>query len=92
MHPHLNSVDGKVPIPADLPAGLAAPRFHRSENEVQAGETYDLRIYWGGQVRIKCPLCAKYVKDGLEIVCRCGAVLSKTPTEGHYQVVRIPHD
>lgn len=88
-HPHLNSVDGKVPVPADLPAGLVVPHFHRDENDVEVGEVYDLRIYWGNQIRIKCPVCAKYMRRSLEITCRCGSVFSEAPEEGHYQVVRI---
>jgi hypothetical protein len=88
-HRHLNSVDGKVPLPADLRTG-GDPRFHRDENAVEMGEVYDLRIYWGSQIRIKCPICSKYVRgDTLEVVCRCGSVFSKVPEEGHYQVVRI---
>lgn len=91
-HPHLNSVDGKVPVPADLSAGVSVPHFHRSEDEVEVGESYDLRILWGSQVRIKCPVCAKYMKKSLEIVCRCGSIFSQAPEEGHYQVVRIRRD
>lgn len=90
--PHLNSVDGKVPIPVDLPVGVAVPHFHRDENDLEVGEIYDLRIQWGRQVRIKCPVCSKFVRDDLEIICRCGSVFSKSPDEGHYQVVRIRRD
>lgn len=91
-HPHLNSVDGRVPIPADLLAGVAAPHFHRDENEVEVGEVYDLRICWGNQMRIKCPICAKYMRRDLEITCRCGSVFSEAPDAGHYQVVRIGNE
>lgn len=88
-HRHLNSVDGKVPPPGDLRTG-GDPRFHRDEEAVEAGEVYDLRIYWGDQIRIKCPICSKYMSSkDLEVVCRCGSVYSKVPEEGHYQVVRI---
>lgn len=86
---HLNSVDGRVPVPADLLGGVSA-QFHRSADMVEVGETYDLRIYWGQQARIKCPICAKYLRTGeLEVTCRCGSAYSKAPEEGHYQVVRI---
>lgn len=90
-HPHLNSVDGIAPAPADPLAGAAAPHFHRDENELEVGEVYDLRITWGRQIRIKCPVCSKYMpSDLLEVTCRCcGSVFSQTPDEGHYQVVRI---
>jgi hypothetical protein len=87
-HRHLNSMDGVVPIPVDLRAG-GEPHFHRDENDLEVGEVYDLRIQWGRQIRIKCPVCSKFVRDDLEIVCRCGSVFSKSPDEGHYQVVRI---
>lgn len=91
-HPHLNSVDGRVPLPVDLLAGAAAPHFHRDGGDLELGEVYDLRINWGKQVRIKCPACAKFVRAALEIHCRCGSVFSQTPEEGHYQVVRIARD
>lgn len=87
-HRHLNSVDGKVPVPADLRTG-GDPRFHRSSSEIGVGEVYDLRIRWGSQLRIKCPICAKFIKAELEIICRCGSVFSQAPDAGHYQVVRI---
>lgn len=90
-HRHLNSVDGKVPVPADLRIG-GDPRFSRDSNELEVGEVYDLRIYWGRQIRIKCPVCAKYMRAELEIVCRCGSIFSQTPDEGNYQVVRICRD
>lgn len=86
--PHLNSRVSS--LPADLLGG-AAPHFHRDPNDVEVGETYDLRIRFGKQVRIKCPVCAKYMRDSLEITCQCGSVFSKAPEEGHYLVVRI-HD
>lgn len=89
--PHLNSIDGRVSsLPGDLLGG-AAPHFHRDSNAVEVGEIYDLRISFGRQMRIKCPLCAKYMRDALEITCRCGSIFSKVPDAGHYQVVRI-HD
>lgn len=88
-HPHLNSVEGKVPLPADLRTGVE-PHFHHSTSLVEVGDTYDLRVYWGQQARIKCPICAKYLRStGLEVTCRCGSVFSKTPESGHYQVIRI---
>lgn len=88
--PHLNSVEGRVPVPADLLAGVSAPHFHRSADMVDVGETYDLRVYWGQQTRIKCPICAKYLgTKELEVTCRCGSIFSKAPEAGHYQVVRI---
>jgi hypothetical protein len=88
-HPHLNSVEGKVPLPADLRTG-ADPHFHHSASEVEVGATYDLRVYWGQQARIKCPICAKYLRSTeLEVTCRCGSVFSQTPESGHYQVIRI---
>lgn len=90
-HRHLNSTDGKVPIPVDLRIG-GDPRFHRDSNMVEVGEVYDLRIHWGRQIRIKCPICAKYIPNDLEVVCRCGSVFSKAPQDGHYQVVRIKND
>lgn len=89
--PHLNSVEGKVPLPADLRTG-ADPHFHRSALVVEVGETYDLRVYWGQQARIKCPICAKYLRaKELEALCRCGSVYSRTSDTGHYQVIRIRH-
>lgn len=88
--PHLNSVEGRVPLPGDLLVGLSAPQFHRSDRVLEVGETYDLRIFWGQQVRIKCPVCAKYLRSAdLELICRCGSVFSRMPQEGHYQVIRI---
>jgi hypothetical protein len=91
-YPHLNSADGKVrPRASDLSVGQPEPRFARSDDEIQPGDIYDLRIQWGKQVRIKCPICSKYIQDALEIVCRCGSVFSKCPEEGHFQVVRIRH-
>lgn len=91
--PHLNSVEGRVPpLFAALRTGQSEPRFHRSESTVEVGEVYDLRVYWGQQVRIKCPVCAKYLRrDDLEVSCRCGSIYSKTPEDGHYQVIRIRH-
>lgn len=89
--PHLNSVEGRVPpLLAVLRTGQSDPRFHRSEFAVEVGEVYDLRVYWGQQARIKCPVCAKYLRGGeLEVSCRCGSVYSRTPEVGHYQVIRI---
>lgn len=89
--PHLNSVEGRVPPVLDaLRTGQSEPRFHRSEESVELGEVYDLRVHWGQQVRIKCPVCAKYLKTAeLEAQCGCGSIYSKTPDEGHYQVIRI---
>ncbi len=90
--PHLNSVEGKVPpLPAALRTGRSDPHFHRSASVVEIGETYDLRVYWGAQHRIKCPVCAKYMQSGLEVTCRCGSVFSQAPEPGHYQVIRIRH-
>lgn len=90
--PHLNSVEGKVPVSADDLRTGSAPRFHHSALVVEAGETYDLRVYWGQQARIKCPICAKYLRrTELEVTCRCGSVYSRTPDDGHYQVIRIRH-
>lgn len=89
QHPHLNSVDGKVPLPADLLGGATEPRFDRDPNVVWVGEVYDLRVCWGNQQRIKCPGCSKYCKPALEIKCRCGSVLSQMPDDGHYQIVRL---
>lgn len=90
-HRHLNSVEGKVPVPADLRIG-GDPRFHRDSETIEVGEVYDLRIDWGSQRRIKCPVCAKFMREGLEVLCRCGSVFSKAPEDGHYQVVRINRD
>jgi hypothetical protein len=91
--PHLNSVEGKAPpLPSALRTGRSDPRFHRNASTVEAGEVYDLRVYWGQQSRVKCPVCAKYMKrDALEITCRCGSIYSKTTDDGHYQVIRIRH-
>lgn len=88
--PHLNSVEGKAPpMAADLRTG-GLPYFHRSVSAVDVGETYDLRVYWGQQARIKCPICAKYLRATvLEVTCRCGSVFSQMPAQGHYQVIRI---
>jgi hypothetical protein len=89
--PHLNSTDGKVPVPADLLGGSAEPRYDRDASVVRAGEVYDLRVFWGPgpQYRVKCPGCSKYVREALEIVCKCGSIFSQKPEAGHYQVVRI---
>lgn len=89
--PHLNSAEGKVrPRANDHSVGRSDPAFARNEGRVVGGETYDLRVYWGAQERIKCPICAKYLRSSeLEITCRCGSVFSKMPTPGHYQVIRI---
>lgn len=89
QHPHLNSVDGKVPVPADLLGGASAPRFAHDPDSVGIGEVYDLRVTWGNQQRIKCPGCSKYCKPALEISCRCGAVFTQMPEQGHYQIVRL---
>jgi len=93
LYPHLNGADGKVrPKANDQFVGRAAPRFDRgAEDDVQPGDVYDLRVYWGSQVRIKCLICAKYVQARLEITCRCGSQFSRAPEEGHYQVVRVAH-
>lgn len=89
--PHLNSTEGRVPVPADLLVGTAGPRFDRDSTEVRIGEVYDLRVFWGSGTnhRLKCPGCAKFVKPALEITCRCGSILSQKAEPGHYQVVRI---
>lgn len=91
--PHLNSVEGRVPpLLAVLRTGRSDPRFHRSDAVVEVGEVYDLRVYWGQQVRIKCPACAKYLSSTeLEVTCRCGSAYSRTPEDGHYQVIRMRH-
>lgn len=91
MYPHLNSPDGVArPRAVDLSAGRAAsPRFDRESDDVSPGDIYDLRIQWGSHVRLKCPICSKYMRAALEIECRCGSVFSKVPDEGHYQVVRV---
>lgn len=90
MYPHLNSADGKArPRAGDQFVGRVDPRFARDDDEIHPGDVYDLRIQWGRQTRIKCPVCSKFVRDDLEIVCRCGSVFSKCPEEGQYQVVRI---
>jgi hypothetical protein len=88
-HPHLNSVNGRVPVPADLLGGASEPRFARDADCVEVGETYDLRVSWGTQERIKCPGCSKYCKPALEVSCRCGAVFTQMPERGHYQIVRL---
>lgn len=87
--PHLNSLDGKVPPPVALHAGLNEPRFHRDASGVNLGEVYDLRIVWGKQVRIKCPGCSRFVRAALEISCTCGSVYSQAVEPGHYQIVRL---
>jgi hypothetical protein len=89
--PHLNSREGKVPVPGDRAAGVT-PNFGYGRG-IEIGEVYDLRISWCGQVRIKCPFCAKYMSAAdLDVTCRfCGSKFSKAPAEGHYQVVRIRH-
>lgn len=87
--PHLNSVEGKVPLPGDLQNGLSEPRYDRDPSRVHLGEVYDLRIQWGIQVRIKCPACSRYMRAGLEVLCRCGSVYSQCPEPGHYQIVRM---
>jgi hypothetical protein len=91
--PHLNSVEGRArPSLAALHIGHSEPRFQRNDAVVEVGEVYDLRVYWGQQVRIKCPACAKYLSStGLEVTCRCGSAYSRTPEDGHYQVIRIRH-
>jgi hypothetical protein len=90
-HRHLNSVEGKAPLAADPHIGVS-PHFHRSASQVEVGETYDLRVSWGSQDRVKCPICAKYLRrSDLEVVCRCGSVFSKTHDSGNYQVIRIRH-
>lgn len=90
MHPHLNSVEGRAPAGLARSDGLySAPRFDRGGDGIFPGDVYDLRIQWGRQIRIKCPVCSKFIRDGLEVVCRCGSVFSKTPEEGHFQVVKV---
>lgn len=88
-HPHLNSVDGRVPNPTVLVGGATEPRFHRNVDGLNLGEVYDLRITWGSQVRIKCPGCSRFVRAALEISCSCGSVFSQVPEPGHYQIVRL---
>jgi hypothetical protein len=92
MSPHLNSIEGRAPTAIGRSDGQSAPRFDRGGDEVQPGDIYDLRIQWGSQIRIKCPICSKYIPDELEVHCRCGSVFSKCPEEGHFQVVRISSD
>jgi hypothetical protein len=89
QHRHLNSIDGKVPLPADLRAGGTDVHYSHDSGSVGVGEVYDLRVSWGNQNRLKCPGCSKYCKPALEISCRCGSVLSQMPEEGHYQIVRL---
>ena len=88
--PHLNSIEGTAAASAiGRGDGVSAPLFDRGGEDIQPGDVYDLRITWGRQVRIKCPVCAKFVRARLEVVCTCGSVFSKAPEEGHYQVVRV---
>jgi hypothetical protein len=90
-HRHLNSVEGKVPVFHDPDAGVIGVRFSRdtAEDGVLVGEVYDLRVGRGRQQRTKCPGCSKFVKGALEVRCRCGAILSRMPEDGHYQIVRL---
>lgn len=91
-HRHLNSVEGKVPVPGDLRAGPSEPRYDQDPSRIYPGDVYDLRVTWGpGQqfYRVKCPGCSHYVREALEIVCPCGSIFSQRPEPGHYQVVRI---
>lgn len=92
IHPHLNSVEGRVSTAIGRNDGQSAPRFDRGGDEIQPGDVYDLRIQWGRQIRIKCPICSKFIPDGLQVICVCGSVFSKCPEEGHFQVVRIRHE
>lgn len=88
--PHLNSMEGRVPSGLSRGVGQNV-LFDRGGSEVQPGGVYDLRIQWGRQSRIKCPICSKFLRNALEIHCQCGSIFSKAAGEGEYQVVRVTH-
>jgi hypothetical protein len=91
-YPHLNSSEGKGgPMRRQVMAASgSSPQFDRGGSALQPGDICDLRVYWGQQTRIKCPVCSRYMSSSLlEVTCRCGSVYSKTPDSGHYQAIRI---
>lgn len=88
---HLNSTNGRVPVPRDLQVG-AAPRLRDiDETIVHIGTVYDLSIVWGQTTRIKCVGCSRFLKNQPEIHClNCNAKYLSTGKTGFFKVLALP--
>lgn len=55
---------------------------------LQPGDTVNLMLRWGNQVRHKCPVCRMFVPKAPHITCRCGTVY-RVVAEHDYEVVSV---
>lgn len=59
--------------------------------DLVVGDTLDLGCRFGDQIRLKCPVCTRYLKRHSSACARCGTGF-RSLTETLYEITRLPDD